>query len=100
MGVAASGVLAPVRLKEEYEVRLDTPSKTEVTAKGIGVGMELSVAFDMYTDARMNILLELYGRAGSTNAKLDREVFDGTNIPANRDVDFTGTGLRMGFRWI
>ena len=100
VGVTASGILAPVRLEESYELRFDTPSKIEQDANGFGVGLELAGSIEMYTDARMNVLLELYGRAGSAGAELENPIYGSTNIPVERDIDFTGLGLRLGFRWI
>lgn len=100
VGVTASGILAPVRLEESYELRFDTPSKMQQDANGFGLGLELAGSIEMFTDARMNIVLELYGRAGSADADLENPVFGSTNIPVERDIDFTGLGLRMGFRWI
>lgn len=100
VGVTGSVVMAPVRLEETYELRFDTASKIEQDANGFGVGLELAGSIEMYTDARMNVLLELYGRAGSADAGLENPPFASTNIPDERNIDFTGLGLRLGFRWI
>jgi len=100
VGVTASGILAPVRLEETYALRLDTESKMEQDANGFGMGMELAGSIEMYTDAKMNVLLEIYGRAGSAGVNLENPVFGSTNIPEERDIDFTGLGMRLGFRWI
>ena len=100
VGVTASGILAPVRLEESYELRFDTPSKIEQDANGFGLGVELAGSIEMFTDARMNIVLEVYGRAGSADADLENPPFASTNIPMERNIDFTGLGFRMGFRWI
>jgi opacity protein-like surface antigen len=100
VGVTASGILAPVRLEETYTLRMDTESKMEQDANGFGLGMELAGSIEMYTDAHMNVLLELYGRAGSAGVNLEHPIFGSTNIPEERDIDFTGLGIRLGFRWI
>ncbi|HET9888446.1 MAG TPA: hypothetical protein VFR10_13145, partial [bacterium] len=98
--VTASGILAPVRLEETYTLRMDTESKMEQDANGFGLGMELAGSIEMYTDAHMNVLLELYGRLGSAGVNLEHPEFGGPNIPEERNIDFTGLGMRLGFRWI
>lgn len=100
LGVSAGGVLAPVSLEEDYEIVLDTISKASTSASGVGAGLETVVALDYFTDARMNLVVELFGRLGSTTVNLDVEEREGTNVPGERGVDFSGIGLRLGVRWI
>lgn len=99
-GVTGSAIVAPVRLEETFDLRFDTQAVSRTVARGIGLGLELAGSIEMYTDARMNLLVELYGRAGSTDVELEHPSWGGTNIPVERNIDFTGVGLRMGFRWI
>ncbi len=100
LGVSASGILAPMRIEETYEIVIDTTSEITTSASGVGVGGEAAASYDYFTDARMNLYAELFARLGSTTVRLDAPLRESELVPGERDIDFTGVGLRFGFRWI
>jgi hypothetical protein len=98
--VSVSGILAPMRVEETYEIILDTSSKQTSAASGIGLGGELAASYDYFTDARMNLVAEFFARLGAAQVELDVPARESELVPGERRVDFTGVGVRLGFRWI
>lgn len=99
-GFALSGLAAPLLVEENYDLFLDTVSEIQSRGEGTALGLEASVALDYYTDARMNLVVEVYGRLASGDVSLEPSSWQSSTLPPSRDVDLTGLGVRLGFRWI
>jgi len=100
LGLAASLIVAPIKVVDEIGVFLESDTVSEVTATGTGLGGELSASLDYFTDANMTLYLELFGRTGGTDVELDDRSWESTILPGTRRVDLEATGIRLGFRWI
>ena len=101
--IAFSGnlVIAPVRVTETVEVAIvDSATEIEVTATGVGTGLEIDAAVDYFTDTSTTLYLEAFWRTGSTDVDLDEMIWEGSSFPGTRRVDFDGIGIRLGLRWI
>ena len=48
----------------------------------------------------MNLFLDVFARQGATTVELDEPVWESDFAPGQREVDFSGAGVRLGFRWI
>ena len=99
-GLAGSLVVAPIKVLDEITVYIEQTTTSEVSATGTGVGGELTVSCDYFTDSDMNVFMELFGRMGGTDVELDDGVWESTILPGSRHIGIGGAGLRVGFRWI
>lgn len=100
IGVSAGAVLAPVKMEDELEVHLGDTTKTTVTSEGTGIGFEVGASVDQFTDVRTTIFLELFYRYGATDVELTEAYWESSLLPGVRRVDFSGGGIRLGFRFI
>ena len=100
LGISGNLVVAPLKVEDKLGVFIETETVSEVTSSGTGLGAELAASLDYYTDARMNLYLELFARTGRVDVTLDDDVWESTILPGTRRVDLGGGGIRVGFRWI
>jgi hypothetical protein len=97
--IAANAVIAPLKVEDFFNVYLDTEHDSEVSATGTGFGYGGTVTMDYLTDTNMTLFLEGFFRVGGTDVELDSSEWESPTVPGTRTVDFTGGGLRLGFRW-
>jgi hypothetical protein len=93
-------VIAPLKVVDEIGVFLEADTVSEVEATGTGLGADLALSCDYFTDSNMNLFAEIFGRAGSGDVKLTDDVWESTILPGTRRVNLDGIGIRLGFRWI
>jgi hypothetical protein len=96
---STSLVVAPLKLEDTFEVFIETGTKSEVTSKGTGFGLEADFTVDYFTDVRTNLFAELFFRLGSTVVELEETWWESSFLPGRRRVDFDGIGIRLGLRW-
>lgn len=101
IGLAASGLIAPLRLVDLVQVGVvERVIETEVVSSGTGLGFELDASVDYLTDVQTTLYLEAFWRLGSTTVKLEDDVWESDVFPGERSVDLDGFGIRLGLRWI
>jgi len=98
-GISANAIIAPLRVEDVIEVFIESETKSEVVAKGTGLGFEADFSIDYFTDVRTTLYVDVFGRLGSTTVALEEGYWESTSLPGKRRVDFDGAGLRLGFRW-
>ena len=84
----------------EITVYIESETVSEASASSTGLGGELTMSCDYFTDSNMNVFMEIFGRTGGADVELDDGVWESTIIPGTRHVGISGVGLRLGFRWI
>lgn len=98
---AGNVLVAPMRIVDALTVYHDGVSHdSRIEATGTGVGGEVTVSLDYLTDTSMNVFVELFGRGGHTEVKLDNGIYESSILPGTRNVGLGGAGIRVGFRWI
>ena len=100
LGLSGNLLVAPLKVEDRISVYIETETISEVTATGTGLGGEFAASLDYYTDASMNLYVELFARTGRVDVTLDDAVWESTILPERRRVDLGGGGIRVGFRWI
>ena len=99
-GVTTGFVVAPLKVIDEIGVFLESDTVSEIEATGTGLGADLAVSCDYFTDSNMNLFAEIFGRVGSADVELERPIWESTILPGTRAVNLDGVGIRLGFRWI
>jgi hypothetical protein len=97
-----AGVVAPLKVEDVVENTVETQptdAKTKMEAKGLGFGGEAALSIDYPSDSSQTIYLEGFFRYGATEVEVEDTAWDSSFIPGKRKLEFTGVGLRLGFRW-
>jgi hypothetical protein len=96
------GIIAPVKVVDTVENTVDaapSDASSEVSASGVGFGIEGVVAVDYPALNSQTLYLEGFYRVGSTEVELDDGAWDSSFTPGLRKIEFTGFGFRLGMRW-
>ncbi|MCA9753113.1 MAG: hypothetical protein KC591_13040 [Gemmatimonadetes bacterium] len=99
-GLSGGALIAPVRVRDEFEFYLEQPWRTSSTSKGTGIGWTGTISADYLNESNMTLFLEGFFQAGSADVELEVAEWESSSLPGVRRVEFTGGGLRVGIRWI
>jgi hypothetical protein len=97
--LAAQGIVAPLKVVDEFTVFIDEEHETRTEAAGVGFGGGGSFSADYLTETNMTLFVDLFFRIGAADVDLDNPAWESDNLPGTRRVDFTGGGIRLGVRW-
>jgi hypothetical protein len=98
----AGAVFAPIRVRDRVVDHLRgeaSEGDRETFATGWGIGLEVGATWEYLLDGGTSLFLEGFYRNGSARVTLDVPAFDGTLTPSEREVEFTGPGIRLGMGW-
>jgi hypothetical protein len=100
VGVTGKAIVAPVSVRDDLVIFIDTESESTVNSTGTGLGLETTASIDYFTETRTTLFVEAFGRVGSAEVSLEPGYWESTILPGKRRVDFGGIGVRLGMRWI